>query len=64
METSYEGGFKYYVTDEPETWERLINPNNQETIEEDRQRRKGFNPPHADWGYGYDTLPGQDRPMT
>jgi hypothetical protein len=66
METSYEGGFKYYVTDEPETWERLTNPNEQEKEKnnEDGRRQQGFNPPHADWGYGHGTLPGQDRPPT
>jgi hypothetical protein len=61
-EQSYEAGFKYFVTDEPDTWEQLTDDVVMPT-ESNGPCRQGFQPTTADWGYGHDTLPGQ-APVT
>jgi hypothetical protein len=61
VEQSYEGGFKYFVTEDPNTWERIADAVEPQ-VEQRQQQRRGFQPATADWGYGHSTLPGSAPP--
>jgi hypothetical protein len=62
MENSYEGRFKYFVTNNLNMWEQVTEPTGQKAPINNGNRRKGFQPATADWGYRYITLLGQVLP--
>jgi hypothetical protein len=62
LENSYEGSFKYFVTDDPSTWEYAIDDIGQLKQPKSNHHQTGFQLTHVDWGYGHNTLPGQAPP--